>query len=1378
MSHAELRSLVDFLRQHVEAMARDLEGQIRADADLRRRALAQREAEDATDDFESEWIPRLARRTAVAIALRCLFLRVLEDRGLLPLRRLGGTDVDEPFARAFPMLGARDYLRSALREGWRLLPDLFDDSGDFGFPANDVCRAFLDAWRRPDPDRGGRLMFDFRQGQEGRPAEVDLDAVGAPEGFDTRFLGDVYEQLDRETVSRYALCQTPSFIAEFILSETLVPAFEERPLAEITLIDPTCGSGHFLLDAFWHFARRYLAGKGDTFPQGVPPDRLDIFKRLVQDHLFGADIVELSCELARFRLLLAGIDFVGRDALEMASPDGHPLTPLQGLHFNIVCCDSLVPYERVVGMARDVALPGSGEEADEAARTASIERVVGTGHEQREAWRVLHRKHTVSVGNPPYVQCDNPRKREFYRSGTVDGARRVPGFSGYASISGQFPLGVPFTERFFEVTMSGGWVGLINSNTFARRPFGARLIERVLPKYELRLIVDCSGVNIPGHGTPTVILIGCKRPACGSFTPVIACTRADSSGDQNAEMSPCWLEIKWVAQRRGRDSVDGLQFVELQEYERSALATHPWIFGNMTAATLDRIQAAAAGTVRQRSLAVGAGTVTGADDLLLQEPSVWRRLRLPTTHLVRVICGDSVRDWAVGAESAMPFPYDDDFGLLPLSELSGLSGILRLWRPVLQARKCFGVEMAVRGIPWYSLRELYPERLWPGVGIAFAFMETHNHFVPFSPPVVYNQSAPVVKLAPNYSIDDSSRMAGILNSSVCCLVLKHSVLNKGYGKKAGGRIVAAPEANFYQFTSTPVANVPLPPRDSRWVARLTTMAVETQRLGESLSSHHPRHLLCGPNSPFHGWSERVRGYRPPSDDLFDWTAKTALESARTLALEQCRSIRRRMVWLQEEMDWLAYGAYGLLSDEAAAGGGPDGCAVLTPETLYATTHTPELGPEQRPFQVKDNPDAVAALSAEMQPVWQARLAEIARNEAVALIEDPVYKRRWIEPEWEAEFTQALVEWMLDKVEWLLEHWPGFSVVTGLTPSDVYVPFAEAEIGPAERTRLLNWLAAPVHLTQLAARFSQDPRAMAVMAVYAGSDQFDTQALLAELMEKVSVPASDELLFKESGLLKKRAWGTPWKLTDEEAARQPKPPEFVSGDHRSPHTWSLRGKLNVPRERFIHYLEYERGWYGWAGWDARQRAGALVWLLERAQREGLDQAARLRLMAPLHRILDEGQLVAMDDPQPSVSPLPPCDVSHEEWHDLVHIAGDSSLAGWPLGGESPYDLAGVWDVRTSRRTAPTRRAAEPAAPAADGDATAEIAAIEAAVLEALGERSKLTLPELLGELPQVDEKRLKKALKRLRDAGRIAREGRGKNAGFRLPEPELELDMGE
>src|SRR5690606_18386164 len=97
----------------------------------------------------------------------------------------------------------------------------------------------------------------------------------------------------------YALLQTPEFVEEFILERTLDPAIETFGLEEVRMIDPTCGSGHFLLGAF----DRILARWREREP-GRP------VRELVQrtlDAVNGVDINPFAVEIARFRLLVAAL---------------------------------------------------------------------------------------------------------------------------------------------------------------------------------------------------------------------------------------------------------------------------------------------------------------------------------------------------------------------------------------------------------------------------------------------------------------------------------------------------------------------------------------------------------------------------------------------------------------------------------------------------------------------------------------------------------------------------------------------------------------------------------------------------------------------------------------------------------------------------------------------------------------------------------------------------------------------------------------------------------------------------------------------------------------------------------------------------------------
>src|SRR5205085_773749 len=90
--------------------------------------------------------------------------------------------------------------------------------------------------------------------------------------WDTRFLGDLYQDLSKAARKKYALLQTPEFVEEFILDRTLEPALDEFGLVAapvkdtdgkaitspgFRMIDPACGSGHFLLGSFRRILNRW-----------------------------------------------------------------------------------------------------------------------------------------------------------------------------------------------------------------------------------------------------------------------------------------------------------------------------------------------------------------------------------------------------------------------------------------------------------------------------------------------------------------------------------------------------------------------------------------------------------------------------------------------------------------------------------------------------------------------------------------------------------------------------------------------------------------------------------------------------------------------------------------------------------------------------------------------------------------------------------------------------------------------------------------------------------------------------------------------------------------------------------------------------------------
>src|SRR6185369_11996697 len=187
-----------------------------------------------TADSLPEWTTRTLEQVAVAWILSCVFIRTLEDRGYLTHPRLAGdgaADSEHLFFDLFPSLTQRDYLLAAFRElshlpgGEEVLAPKHNPAWRLA-PTTEAVRTLLAFFREVDSE--GKLVWSFA-------------------GENTRFLGDLYQDVSEAVRERYALLQTPDFVEEFILDLTLDPAVAEFGLEEVRLIDPTCGSGHFLL---------------------------------------------------------------------------------------------------------------------------------------------------------------------------------------------------------------------------------------------------------------------------------------------------------------------------------------------------------------------------------------------------------------------------------------------------------------------------------------------------------------------------------------------------------------------------------------------------------------------------------------------------------------------------------------------------------------------------------------------------------------------------------------------------------------------------------------------------------------------------------------------------------------------------------------------------------------------------------------------------------------------------------------------------------------------------------------------------------------------------------------------------------------------------
>ncbi|MBV1800485.1 BREX-2 system adenine-specific DNA-methyltransferase PglX [Siccirubricoccus sp. G192] len=761
--------LLDDLKKLRKKLEADLRGHHASSAGRAAVEAEWQEARDTrrtADTFET-FFGAAVDQTAVHWILALVFLRFLEDNSLLDRPLISGVGERLELAqmrqrehfRAHPTDSDAEYLLAMFGEVARLpgLRGLYD-------PAHNPL------FRLPVSGDGAKELFDFFR-QRGAETGAPVHDFGDPD-WNTRFLGDLYQDLSEEARKRFALLQTPDFVEAWILSRTLDPAIREFGHEQVRMIDPTCGSGHFLLGGFTWLLEEWRRHAPEMPPAAQAQKALDA--------VAGVDLNPFAVEIARFRLLVAALRAAGAQRLA-AAPD---------FRFQLATGDSLLHGRH---FARH-ELGGTEE---------GFRRVLRHHYaaEQTEAVEaILDRQYHAVVGNPPYITPKDAAMRDAYRE-------------IYESCHMKYGLGAPFIERFFDLAQAGsraqgaGFVGLIVANSFMKREFGKKLIEGVLPQLDLTHVVDCSGAYIPGHGTPTVILFGRNRAPLASVVRTVRGVRGEPSAPEDPARGLVWSAI--VAQT-DQDRSES-PFISTEDTPRATLNTHPWNMGGGGAAEVQEAIEEGRPILATLDPEIGFASFTGADDVLTAASGTYARHGVPTVIVRPLIGGDQVRDYRVLAGDEALAPYSSEHSLLPLGELAGAQNFLWAFRVPLGGIVSFGGKTKTDlGEPWWGWYRWVPERYRNPIAITFAFVATHNHFVLDRGGKVFNRTAPVIKLPTSATEDDHLGFLGLLNSSAACFWMKQNFQNRGDTTDSrGARTTGTDEwVNTYEFTGTGISKFP------------------------------------------------------------------------------------------------------------------------------------------------------------------------------------------------------------------------------------------------------------------------------------------------------------------------------------------------------------------------------------------------------------------------------------------------------------------------------------------------------------------------------------------------------------------------------------------
>ena len=270
-------------------------------------------------------------------------------------------------------------------------------------------------------------------------------------------------------------------------------------LDEVTVVDPACGSGAYLLGMMQELVELQTA----LFNVGVDPRGIYELKlHIIERNLYGVDIDDFAVNIAMLRMWLSlAVEYEG----------GQP-PPLPNLDFKVLCGDSLLgpnpsadaevqgtlghDVDRVKLLGRlkaDFMRTSLGPDKTRLrqeirAAEDSVRRALGTAGLRSDTldWRVefaevfTHRRgFDIAIANPPYVRQENIGEHK---------ATLVQQYS--RATTPRSDLYCYFYARALDVLREGGMHVFVCSNSWLDVGYGARLQEYLLGSTQIQAIFE------------------------------------------------------------------------------------------------------------------------------------------------------------------------------------------------------------------------------------------------------------------------------------------------------------------------------------------------------------------------------------------------------------------------------------------------------------------------------------------------------------------------------------------------------------------------------------------------------------------------------------------------------------------------------------------------------------------------------------------------------------------------------------------------------------------------------------------------------------------------------------------------------------------------
>lgn len=416
---------------------------------------------------------------------RLIFMRSVEDRGL------EGKDF---------LLTIIDSVQKRFTDKnlWALLKDQFkrfdetynsklfaegllEKEGAF---ADDVLIKTIKGLYYGTQDYQERYLFD----------EIPVDLLGS---IYEQYLGVVLRGTEKrvklDLVSgkrkKMGIYYTPFYIVDYIIKNTIGEYCKEKSLdkiLDIKIVDPACGSGSFLIDAFQELCNIVE----ERLKKGEKPKKWDSFnsysKRLsigqkatiLINCIYGVDLDEKAVELTQLNLLLKILEEETRETRKKLLPN---------MKDNIKNGNSLI----------------SDSSFDKAFNwNAQFPEVFKDGG------------FDIVVGNPPYIRIQTLDKKEVSYFNQI-----------YKTPEKNYDIYVLFIEKGYDLLKEKGMLGYILPNKFFNADYGKGIRNFLIEKKAIRKILDFKDYQVFENATTYTCLLFLSKK---ENRDVVYCTPQDN----------------------------------------------------------------------------------------------------------------------------------------------------------------------------------------------------------------------------------------------------------------------------------------------------------------------------------------------------------------------------------------------------------------------------------------------------------------------------------------------------------------------------------------------------------------------------------------------------------------------------------------------------------------------------------------------------------------------------------------------------------------------------------------------------------------------------------------------------------------------------------